>query len=174
MKELLKELGFEHLPMLSKFVDISRLHYLRDKTKEFSDLGYDRSHEMKELMLLELLNYTDLITQPLTKGMFIPCNEEGNVLPRMKSCRCETDKECHRCDGSCDATDYYIVMQQAKERLLFEGWEYDPASFHEVTYLTDQKNLLDFESDGRIVLNETEDVTTIEQAINNGVKLILK
>ena len=29
-------------------------------------------------------SYTDLITQPLTKGMFVPCDEEGNVLEEPK------------------------------------------------------------------------------------------
>jgi len=50
MKELLKELGFEHLPMLSEFVNKSVLDF------DLSELD-------------SIVRYSLFITQPLTKGI---------------------------------------------------------------------------------------------------------
>ena len=66
IKQLITELGFEALPMLSEFVSKISGHLF---TFEHSNPWWDFTSK-----------YTDFITQPLTKGMFIPCDEEGNVL----------------------------------------------------------------------------------------------
>ena len=63
MKQLLKELGFEQLPMMTTF--IWDLHEAEDDDDRFSN---------------EVVNYRNFITQPLTKGMFIPCGKDGEVL----------------------------------------------------------------------------------------------
>jgi len=96
MKELLKKLGFEHFPMLSEFV--KAVNKLETLTKFF-----------------QINRYTDFITQPLTKGMFIPCDEKGDVLELAYS---EDYMRSHK-------VYHYEVKQyqQAVDRVLFEGWE---------------------------------------------------
>ena len=66
--------------------------------------------------LKNIFNYANFLNQPLTLGMFVPCDEDGNVL--------EVCKQKDVCSKSlsgnciCPKSDKY---QQAKERVLFEG-----------------------------------------------------
>ena len=68
----------------------------------------------------KIVRYAKLLKQPLTLGMFIPCDEKGNVLENPKR------KVLELSDGTCgyvtniNAFDKYL---QAKERVLFEGFE---------------------------------------------------
>jgi hypothetical protein len=56
--------------------------------------------------------YANFLKQPHKKGMFVPCDENDNLLNvcEIKSFRC----------GDCDCDFNY---QQAKERVLFDGFE---------------------------------------------------
>lgn len=57
--------------------------------------------------------YANFLKQPLTLGMFVPCDLEGNVLEELDA------------DFYVMVTDKKIVeFQQAKERCLFEGFEH--------------------------------------------------
>jgi hypothetical protein len=64
--------------------------------------------------------YAVFLNQPLTLGMFVPCDEEGELI---KICNCEDltplEKKirCYVCAGYAESTDTY---QAAKERVLFE------------------------------------------------------
>ena len=68
----------------------------------------------------KIVRYANFLKQPLTLGMFIPCDEKGNVLENPKR------KVLELSDGTCgyvtniNAFDKYL---QAKERVLFEGFE---------------------------------------------------
>ena len=96
MKQLLKELGFEHLPMLSEFVAVWQMPENKVKIpKEYRLLMFERN----------VIDYTLFITQPLTKGMFVPC-VDGVVID-------EPITE----DNIIFSDEQY---QQAKERVLFE------------------------------------------------------
>jgi len=53
-------------------------------------------------------NYANFLKQPLELWMFVPCDEDGNVIP---------DKENHFTRKELD------YWEQAKERCLFEGFE---------------------------------------------------
>lgn len=96
MKELLNELGFEHLPMLSEFVD-----KYTNKMERYYEGGCRGI--VYEETLKRITEYMFFITQPLTKGMFIPCDKEGEPLT-------SKNYEC------------WEQYQQAKERVLFGGW----------------------------------------------------
>lgn len=62
-------------------------------------------------------NYANFLTQPLTLGMFVPCDEDGNVLEYPKTLGVysllHTDKYI----------DLFNQIQKAKKRVLFEGFE---------------------------------------------------
>ena len=147
MKELLKELGFEHLPMMSEFVlKASKIHK--------SDMGY---------VGIITKFCADFITQPLTKGMFIPCSEDGEVLEEPKN----YDKWVRREQNTPYNANLFLYeqYQQAKDRVLFEG-----------AYIGEYNMVNGKNGSTLIAHNKQEimiDVRTIEQAINNGVKLIL-
>ena len=164
MKELLEELGFKddngvYLPMLSEFVKSCN-----DKWSYADNIKFH-----------EVVKYVKFITQPLTKGMFIPCDEDGYTL---KPCTClpmESDfsfdglptNYCRTCNGS-------SKYKQAKEQVLFDGWSQRDS---------EHLNFMNFEFDLTVWGLYTEEgesahkyryVNTIEKAINNGVKLYLK
>ena len=61
---------------------------------------------------LNIVNYAEFITQPLQLWMFLPCDEEGNVLEQCSEiCACECNK--------------IILFREAKKRCLFEECVYD-------------------------------------------------
>ncbi len=82
-----------------------------------------RKMESKEMAYFKIFNYAQFLKQPLTLGMFIPCDEEGNIMEDLKYC-CDG----HHCGcmgmpinvcSKKDIDNYY----KAKERVLFEGWK---------------------------------------------------
>jgi hypothetical protein len=60
--------------------------------------------------------YATFLKQPLEKWMFFPCDEDGNVLEEPL----KRDYNSVNINNS-----YYKKYQQAKERCLFEGLEYN-------------------------------------------------
>jgi len=58
----------------------------------------------------EIVCYAKFLKQPLKLEMFVPCDEDGNVLTQCKEiCACECDKIKN--------------YRKAKEKVLFEGFE---------------------------------------------------
>ena len=92
------------------------------KIDEFlpQDLGqFFDSWRMSQLRLIE--NYAKFLKQPLKLEMFVPCDENGNVLeePQMRPERNSFDEE----DMDYDAQELYDYIK-AKEKVLFEGFEF--------------------------------------------------
>jgi len=56
-------------------------------------------------------NYANFLKQPLTLEMFVPCDHEGNVLEEPTG-------------ASSFTYDMETVYQKAKERVLFEGFQF--------------------------------------------------
>ena len=114
--------------------------------------------EIDSKELTWIFQYTNFITQPLTKGMFIPCDEDGEVMPEVRFLGlAEWDKILH---------DYRIKYQQAQERVLFDRvvFETDKAKY--------DMNAEHVNNSIMIELKKFSD--TIEHAINNGVELYFK
>ena len=64
----------------------------------------------------ECLLYANFLKQPLTLGMFIPCDENGNVLE---------DPEFHEPNNENEIGDYDELRyqyQEAKSKVIFEGF----------------------------------------------------
>jgi hypothetical protein len=63
--------------------------------------------------------YANFLKRPLELWMFVPCDEEGNVLVDDNSFEC-----CGRCVDGIDecVSEQREKYQQAKERCLFEGF----------------------------------------------------
>ena len=138
--KIIKELGFETLPMLSEFV-ITLEH------NEISHFEDDYEHITK---------YANFITQPLTKGMFIPCDEEGEVLSEPEHFEWWVNlQQMKTPDIECSQ------YQQAKERVLFA--DFDECQPVKIGYYLKALDIFLKANEG-----------TIEQFISNGGKLILK
>ena len=81
------------------------------------DLGQDFS-SWTLLKLITIKNYATFLKQPLKLEMFVPCDEDGDILDepmdyeqRLPNIMTEYDDEVYR-------------YKQAKEKVLFEGFEF--------------------------------------------------
>lgn len=74
----------------------------------------------RHLRFEKILKYAKFLKQPLTLGMFIPCDEDGNVLgePQMRNERNSFDEE----DMDYDAQELHDYIK-AKRKILFIGVE---------------------------------------------------
>lgn len=95
------------------------------KIDEFlpQDLGqFFDSWRMSQLRLIE--NYAKFLKQPLKLEMFVPCDEDGNILeePNIDHSKYYTIQN----NGYLDRVmfnDDVEIYEQAKEKVLFEGFE---------------------------------------------------
>jgi hypothetical protein len=91
-----------------------------------TDFVLEQSENLKNLkqgfniqkydFIIKTINYSKFLKQPLTIGMFIPCDEYGNVLEE-KSIFNTTDEDYIFDSESFDK------YKQAKERVLFDGFK---------------------------------------------------
>lgn len=76
--------------------------------------------EPKELAYLKIFNYAKFLNQPLTLGMFVTCDSDGNVLEEPKN----YDLWCKYGDFTQygkSLTKECKEYKEAKERIFFEG-----------------------------------------------------
>lgn len=95
------------------------------KLISMTDFVLEQSHLLSEIpkhqqltdAYFRSLHYANFLKQPLTLSMFVPCDEEDNLL---NPCGCSLDK------GRCKKEDEY---QKAKEKVLFEGFSVEEDKF---------------------------------------------
>lgn len=82
-------------------------------------LSFLKDYETDDSRVLnQILRYAEFLKQPLTLGMFVPCDEEGNVLekPNYKQYDFSNDEEkLYKND--------LAYFESAKEKVFFEGFE---------------------------------------------------
>ena len=145
IKDLLKELGFEHLPKLSDITEKIRKHEIQ--------LSRIRVNPYLKL----IIDYSAFITQPLTKGMFVPCDEDGEVLEKPEHLELWMAAGCLEtmpCNNECKQ------YQQAQEKVLFDGWWFEDGFL--------------YSKDGSFISEREYENKTIEDVINDGVELTFK
>jgi hypothetical protein len=72
-----------------------------------------------ELISIEKIrNYANFLKQPLTLGMFVPCDEEGNILEEPID-----NLETKNCDELDSFNNLVVEYDKAKEHVLFEGFK---------------------------------------------------
>ena len=109
---------FEGKPTLSKMLfQISKLR------KKEIDQFFD-SWRMKQLRIIE--NYAKFLKQPLKLEMFVPCDEEGDILEEPE------DYEQRLPNMMTEYNDEIYRYEQAKEKVLFEGFEIDKNLYLEI------------------------------------------
>ena len=82
----------------------------------------NESHLIAEPAIDSIFNYAKFLKQPLTLGMFMPCDEEGNVL-----------KEPYEVydDETEEFIDYMVDFHEAKDKVLFKtDIDLSTAKFH--------------------------------------------
>lgn len=90
-------------------------------SKDYLEQGYETPVHQK---YGRICNFAKFLNQPLTLSMFVPCDEDGNVLeePTAKLMNelgggFSTNEEQNQLD------DFIQEYQAAKERVIFEGFE---------------------------------------------------
>jgi len=86
---------------------------MENRLISMTDFVLDQKSKFNTETLQKIFNYASFLKQPLKLEMFVPCDDEGNILEE------ETiySKE-ESCVFDSDAFDKY---QKAKEKVLFEG-----------------------------------------------------
>lgn len=86
---------------LSQFVD-----YIKSKIGINTEIvGYEY-----------IIIYNDFLKQPLTKGQFIPCDEDGNEL-----------EEFNASKHGLKSGEYYKKWKASEKKVIFKGWSYRKA-----------------------------------------------
>lgn len=80
----------------------------------------------------KVMYYANFLKQPLELWMFVPCDDNGDVLeePKYKSNEKELEEE-------------WMIFLKAKGRCLFEGFEYKKAIFYKESKLLFWRGELD-------------------------------
>ena len=133
---------------------VLRINEIEKEIDQFFD-----SWRMKQLRIIE--NYAKFLKQPLKLEMFVPCDEDGNVLEEYKRSEAEilADKNSY-----CR----YISKEEAKwnkakENVLFEGFEeMKNAAVRDCVWIKDTETRFHI---------DTRYGTTVEQLIKSNLKL---
>lgn len=108
----------------------------------------DESYKVAENAIESIFKYANFLKKPLTLGMFVPTDEDGNVLEEPR----EDDHSFYTHNNKSVQEEY----SEAKERVLFEGFELsdDKLYLEGIFYLNinDYKNIEDLMFFGAIDL----------------------
>lgn len=116
------------IPMTDFVIEIDEN---KPKFKNFSSFSEINQYEINGYN--KIRNYATFLKQPLKLEMFVPCDENGNILeePQMRPERNSFDEE----DMDYDAQELYDYIK-AKKKVLFEGFkpyeDYECAKYEEV------------------------------------------
>ena len=81
-------------------------------------LHFDTCKVFPKEMYFKIKKYANFLKQPLQLGFFVPCDENGNVLEE------PTNYEKRLSNMMTEYNDEVYTYNQAKEKVLFEGFEY--------------------------------------------------
>ena len=98
----------------------------------------------------EVVKYAKFLKEPLTFGMFVPCDENNEPI---------IARHYQYFDNEFEHSEYLKKFEQAKERVLFEGFEYNQMGF---VYLNEKGCALD---------EEYMKTNTIEYLVKYNLKL---
>ena len=73
-------------------------------------------------------NYANFLKQPLTLSMFVPCDEDGNILSEPSDYDYFVSDNEQYFQGDIGECQKYV---EAKERVLFKGFEVKSSKIHE-------------------------------------------
>jgi len=95
---------------------ISMVDFVLQQVKYKEPIPYENVVKTCLNERLKIKAYANFLNQPLTLGMFVPCDLDGNVLRELDIINYEKIHHVNR-----GYKEYSEKYQQAKERVLFEG-----------------------------------------------------
>jgi len=147
---------------------ISMTDYIEDQEIEIPKLPERlKVSEMDRIFVQRVILYSRFLKQPLTLGMFIPCDLEGNVLIEPKGINYGVNVEGFRQD--------LHQYQQAKERVLFEGFEVTESTDEHIRIKKTELSIIFFIKIGKIsfydIFSDSHDIETIEDLVKYNLTL---
>ena len=91
--------------------------FLIPMTDFVNNVGNMENYPSHENALSWIYNYTTFLKQPLKLEMFVPCDDEGNILEEPE------DYEQRLPNMMTEYNDEIYRYKQAKEKVLFEGFK---------------------------------------------------
>ena len=110
----------------------------------------------------KIFNYANFLKQPLNLGMFVPCDEDGDVLEKPE------DYENRLPNMMTEYNDEVYRYKQAKEKVLFKGFKINGNYIyygHFMVCLISEIELYTVESLLNHFIPETEEVQLTESVI---------
>ena len=69
-----------------------------------------------------IIGYAEFLKQPLTLGMFVPCDEDGNIMDEPKTCCSGRECGCMGMPYNYFSREELNGYEEALNRVLFEGF----------------------------------------------------
>lgn len=112
--------------------------------EQISERNKEPEYDSFEFME-KVSNYAKFLKQPLTLGMFVPCDLDGNVLEiphedNSKYGNIGIDGKFNNAQFFKESEEY----QEAKERVLFEGWEIMQRIGDSIVVFNDNSDIIEF------------------------------
>ena len=116
------------------------------------------SHNLQQLMAIR--NYAEFLKQPLKLEMFVPCDEDGNVLEEPKIEEEYLDEHTTQIFAQ-----YQYDLDKARENVLFEGFEIYDYKLNVFFYLG-RKKILSYDKKRKDFITIGFLPETVEDLIN--------
>lgn len=105
--------------------------FLIPMTDFVNNVGNMENYPSHENALSWIYNYATFLKQPLKLEMFVPCDDEGNILEEPKIEEEDVDEHTTQIFAQ-----YQYDLDKSKEKVLFEGFElykdYECAKYEDV------------------------------------------
>ncbi len=117
---------------------IKMLDYVLNAWKDTTDIKEASLHNTEQLR--NIINYANFLKQPLKLGMFIPCDEDGNVLDRPELSDYDKKGKKSEIRGA-----YEIDLeqyQQALSNVIFKGFYLESQTDNAILLTCDSINII--------------------------------
>ncbi len=137
------------------------------------DCNTNKDSEYNDLFVFKntIENYAKFLKQPLTIGMFVPCDRKGNFLTEPKTYQ-DWLKAMKIDEMNCFAQGYggCAKFDEAKERVLFEGKRLDKYEvFEDCVILNDR---IIFSKSGKVfAIHKSEEYKTVEGIVSYDLEI---
>ena len=114
----------------------SMTDFVLEQIKNFNAVVYDDLETASINLIERIENYANFQKQPLKLEMFVPCDEDGNVLEEPKIEEEYVDEHTTQIFAQ-----YQYDLDKAKEKVLFEGFKIYDYKLNVFFYLGRRKTL---------------------------------
>ena len=100
---------------------ISTTEFVKLMTTDLTDYDWSGFMERPSIALSAIINYANFVSQKPELWMFVPCDEEGNVLEEPKL-PYEKATWCDKCE---ELNPDYAKWYNAQSKVLFKSWKWE-------------------------------------------------